>query len=92
MSANCLDRVLRITPINKCSDYRLLYVTVSFPDNSLHGIYPAQLLSHLTNRLYTNAEYNAIDIATDRNGRIGAKIDNIETVDIDVPPRTPIVM
>ena len=40
--------------------------------------------------MYTNAEYDAIYIATDMNGQIAAKIDYIETVDIDIPTRTPI--
>ena len=91
MSDNCVDGVLAITLINKCSDYRILFVTVDQPpDNSLYGRDSAQLLSHLTNLMYTNAEYDAIYIATDMNGRIGAKIDYIEIVDIDIPPRIPI--
>ena len=74
ISDNCVDRVLAITLINKCSDYRILFVTVyQPPDNSLYGRDSAQLLSHLTNLMYTNAEYDAIYIATDMNGRIGAE-------------------
>ena len=91
MSDNCVDWVLAITLINKCSDYRILFVTVyQPPDNSLYGRDYAQLLSHFTNLVYTNVEYDVIYIATDMNGRIGAKIDYIETINIDISPRIPI--